>query len=161
MMPFLEAVLIGPLPVIFELGHILGLIVGGIQIGHARRQTGIHDRQILIGQRQIDHQLGTDLLDQRRQSRHILGIDGIGRNLDAGALLHRFGDGIALALGAAGQMDVGENPGVHRHLVDRHAADAAGANHQNLAQNLSPCSRLHRATGHSNAKRASKTDGAI
>ena len=39
---FFKALLIGPLPVIGELGLFAGFIVGGVHIMHARGQTGIH-----------------------------------------------------------------------------------------------------------------------
>ena len=47
----LETVLIGPLPVIFELGFVLGLIIGSVEIVGLGRKARVHDRQILIGQR--------------------------------------------------------------------------------------------------------------
>ena len=129
----LEPLLIGPLPVVLELGHILGLIVGGIHVMHARRQARVHNGQVLIGQRQIDHQLGPDLADQGGQRRHILGIDGISPHRLTDPRLDRLRDRLALADRAAGQMDLGEDAGVHRHLVDAHRAHPARADHQNLA----------------------------
>ena len=52
-----ELFLVRPLPFIFEFGRVPGLIVGGIQIVHAALQTGVHDGQVLIGQRDVDHQV--------------------------------------------------------------------------------------------------------
>ena len=135
---FLEPVVIGPLPAVFELRLVLGFIVRGIEVIDARRQTGIHDRQILIRQRQIDDQLGRNLFDQASERRNFLGVDFIGLDRLAGALLDRSGDRIALCLGPAGEVNLAENPGIHRHLVHADRAYPARADHQNLAH----CSNL-------------------
>ena len=129
----LEAVLIGPLPLVFELGLVARLVVGGVQIVHARRQTGVHDRQVLIGQGQVHDQFGLHLLDQGRGRRHVVGVDGRRVDGHAKARLHRFRDGVALGLGAAGQGDMREDVRIHRHLVDGHRTDAARADNQHLA----------------------------
>ncbi|MPN32976.1 hypothetical protein SDC9_180459 [bioreactor metagenome] len=55
---FLELLLIGPLPSVLELGFIFRLIIGCIEIMYATFETGIHNGQILIGQRNINHQFG-------------------------------------------------------------------------------------------------------
>src|SRR3546814_9071468 len=56
---------------------------------------------------------------------------------DPVARLHRFGYRVAFELAAAGHRDVGEDIGVRLmnlgHLVHRDRADAARADHQNLA----------------------------
>ena len=54
---------IGPLPLVLELGHILGLIVGGVHVVDARLQARIHDWQILIRQRQIQDDIRLVVLD--------------------------------------------------------------------------------------------------
>jgi len=65
-----------------------------------------------------------------------------GRDVDAGALLHGCGDGVALCHCPAGKMDVGEYVRIHRHLVDRNGTDTAGTNHQNPAQRPSPPAKI-------------------
>ena len=129
----LETVLIGPLPLVFELGLVARLVVGGVQIVHARRQAGVHDRQVLIGQGQVHDQFGLHLLDQRRGRRHVVSVNGRRVDVDAEARLHGLGDRIALGLGAARQGDMREDVRVHRHLVDGHRTDAACADNQHLA----------------------------
>ncbi len=52
----LEAFLISPLPGVFEMSHILGLIVGGVEIVDSADQAGIHNGEILIGEGDIDHE---------------------------------------------------------------------------------------------------------
>ena len=53
-----------------------------------------------------------------------LGIDGGGRYV---GFAYGGGHGVALALGAAGDHDVGEDIGVLRHLVRYDGTDAAAA----------------------------------
>ena len=152
----LETILIGPLPVILELGHILGLVIGRIHIVGTRRQAGIHDRQILIGQRQVHHQPGPGRLDQGGQRRHILSVDGIGGNIHPGAALHRCGNRLALGHRAAGQMDAAEDRTIHRHLVHANRANPARADHQNLAHRyFSIIAHAGQTAGHSPAHIAS------
>jgi hypothetical protein len=133
----LETVVIGPLPFVLELGLVFGLVIGGVEIMHAGLETGVHDRQVLIGQRQIDDQAGLHLADQIDHRRDFLGVDLVGGDVLAGALLDALGDGIAFRLGAAGEMDVRENLGVHRHFVHAYRTDAARADDQDCRHNNS------------------------
>ena len=128
-----ETVVIGPLPLVFEPGLVLRLIIGGIEIVDAGCKAGIHDRQILIGQRKIDHELWPDLPDERGQCGNVFGVDGIGCHVLSGALLHACGNRIALRHGAAGKVNVREYLRVHRHLVHRDRANPTRADNQNLA----------------------------
>ena len=45
----LEAVLVGPLPGVFEVCLVFRLIVGGVQIAASAGQACVHDGQVLIG----------------------------------------------------------------------------------------------------------------
>ena len=136
----LEPVVIVPLPLIFELRLVARLVIGGVEIIGAGRQAGIHDRQILIGQRQIDHQIGFLLLDQRGQRRHIIGVDLRGCDGNAGALFDRLGDRFAFGQRSTGQQYLAERAIARRdqlrHLVYRYRTDAAGADHQYFAHDF-------------------------
>ena len=48
-----EALAVGPLPLVFELRLVQRFVVGGIQVVHARGQAGIHNTEVLVGQRQV------------------------------------------------------------------------------------------------------------
>ena len=48
---------------------------------NARRETRIHDVQILIRECQIQHDVRREILDECRQGRHIVCIYGSGVNL--------------------------------------------------------------------------------
>ena len=133
-----EAIMVGPLPAILELGFVLRLVISGVEIVHTRFKAGVHHWKVLVRQRQIHHQRGLNLSDQIDHRWHFLGINLVGRNFDAGALLDRSGNGIALALGAASKMDIGKNFPVHRHLVDADRADAAGTDHEDCGHGTLP-----------------------
>ena len=58
MMPFsLIAVVVRPLPLVAESRFLPRLVVGRVQVVHARFEAGVHDRQILVRQRQVEHDL--------------------------------------------------------------------------------------------------------
>ena len=54
----LEALAISPLPAVFEVSLILGLVVGGIKIVATCLQTSLHDSEVLIRQGQVHHDIG-------------------------------------------------------------------------------------------------------
>ena len=95
----LEPVVIGPLPVIFELGFVLGLVVGGVEIIHARFEAGIHDRQIPD---RAARRLTTSPAPVLRIRFTIAGTssasDFIGRHIAPGAFFHAGGDGVAFPI---------------------------------------------------------------
>ena len=70
---------------------------------------------------------GADLFDESDDLLWLVGVDDVGGDIDAGALLDRRLDRIRLFDGAARQVDLFENIRVHRAFVRRHAADAARA----------------------------------
>src|SRR3546814_5617178 len=109
-----EAVVIGPLPVIFEFRLVARLVVRGVEIMRAGRQARLHDRQVLIGKGEVDDMRRAGLADERRSGVDMVGVNFGGPDRDAGARLHRFGDRVAFELAAAGQRDVGEDIGVRK-----------------------------------------------
>ena len=52
---FFKAVVVCPLPAVFEMCHIFRFIISCIQIIHPTFQTSFHDRQILIRQGYVNH----------------------------------------------------------------------------------------------------------
>ena len=58
-----KAVVIGPLPVIFELGLIARLVIRRVQIIDASFKAGIHYGKVLVRQCQIDDQIGLEPRD--------------------------------------------------------------------------------------------------
>ena len=128
----LEALLIGPLPGVLELGGIERLVVGGIEVIDAGRQTGVHDGQVLIREGDVDHQFRLLRLDQRHQFRHIIGIDlgGLDRPVDLG------GNGVALGLGAGSEGNRAEDVAPLGTFMGHDPADATGADNQYFAHLL-------------------------
>jgi len=123
---FPEALLVSPLPFVFEFGFITGFIVGRIEVTGFGFQASVHDGEILVGQGHIDDQVGFKSPDQGHQLGHIIGIHLGGFDAVASDLAR---DGIALGLGAAGQHDVAEYPGKPRHLMHHNGSHTAGADH--------------------------------
>ena len=136
-----EAVLVGPLPFVFELRFVQRLVVGGVQVVHAGGEAGVHDVKILVGQRDIDHYFRLHALDQRDHPRHVVGVDL--RGMDRPRDLRR--DAPAFLLRAAGERDVGKNLRQLCALVRHHLADAARADDQYFRHAMRSSGRVFRA----------------
>ena len=80
-----EFFLVCPLPRVFELGDIGGFVVGGIEIIDASGKASIHQRKILVGQGDIQHQVRLERLEIGGGGGDIIGVDGVGIDADAGA----------------------------------------------------------------------------
>jgi hypothetical protein len=118
-----EALLIGPLPVVFKLGDVTRFVVGGVDVMHTSREAGVHDGEVLIGQGDVDDDLGFEVLQEGGQLGNIVGVHsgGLDRAGEFG------GDGVALGLGAGGQHDLAENVRELSTFVGDDTADAAGS----------------------------------
>ena len=94
----LEAVVIGPLPLVFELGLVLAARSWRCRGNStpASRQASMIGRS-WYGSARLTTRLGLHLADQVDHRRHFLGIDRVGRDVAPGALLHARGDRVALA----------------------------------------------------------------
>ena len=124
----LEPLLIGPLPGIFELRDFPRLIVRGVEIVHARLEAGVHDRQVLIGQGHVDHEVRLHLLDEGHGRGHVIGVHL--RNLDRrDAILRHL---LAALDPPRGQRDVLECLAVHRAFLGDDRACGAGADDENI-----------------------------
>ena len=130
---FLIAIIVGPLPLVLELRRILRLIVRGIHIGSLRRQTGIHDRKILIGKRQIQYYIRLYLLNQSDQLIHMIRIDLLRRNLRRGRLLQFLLQRVALRFRAAGNTDLRKYIAVLTAFMNGYTGNTAAADDQTLS----------------------------
>ena len=83
-----EALLVGPLPAVFEVGFILRLIVSRIQIVHSGLQAGFHDGEVLIGECHVDDNIGFETVEKGYQFVYIVSIDLCG-------LYGRIADGLS------------------------------------------------------------------
>ncbi len=122
----LEAVLIGPLPRILEMRLVLRLVVGRVEVVATAFEAGIHDRQVLIGQRHVDHDVGFECPEQLAELGHAVGIDLGGLHPIAA---DGCSDGIAFGFGAARQHHVGED-GVGGDLLRNDRAYASGTDNK-------------------------------
>ena len=124
---FLEFFLILPLPRILEFCDIQRLVVGGVHVVAARQQAGFHQIEVLVGEGDVDEELGTSFSDERGGFLGVIGIDLGGGDGPAGAQLHFGGDRVALRDGSRGEGDFPEDLGNHGAFVGDDAADPAGS----------------------------------
>ena len=123
----LKLLLVSPLPAVLEVGLVLGLIVGGVQVVAATSQTGLHDGEVLIGKGQVDYQFGLEVVEESLQLLHIISIHlccldiGIAYSLDYL---------VTLFLATAGNHEISKHVGILVDLECRYRCDASGANHQ-------------------------------
>ena len=78
---FLETLLVGPLPWILEVCHVLGLIVGGVEIVDSAYQTRIHDGEVLIGESHVDYERGFVAVKQFDELGHAVSINYVGTDI--------------------------------------------------------------------------------
>ena len=104
-----ELVLIGPLPVVFELRDIARFIVCRVHIVAARFQAGIHDRQVLIGQGHVNQQVRLHLIDEGDDLFDIVGV----HLADLDRRLAERGNLLAAFDAARGEVDVFECVAIH------------------------------------------------
>jgi hypothetical protein len=110
--PFLpEPLLVCPLPAIFEMGLIGGLIVGGVYVVHARLETGIHDMQVLIRQRQVKDHVGPEGLHEGDEFRDIVRIHPGRSDIPGISLPDVIPYGITFGEGPAGYENLFKNAG--------------------------------------------------
>ena len=123
-----EPFAVGPLPGVFELRGLAGLVVRGVEVVHARLEAGVHDRQVLVGKRDVHHQVRLLGADEFGHLLRVVGVDP--RGLDRA--VRARGDRLALGLGPAGERDLAEDFGQHGALQGRHLAHAARADDQDF-----------------------------
>ena len=126
----LKALAVGPLPGVLKVGLVLRLVVGGVEIVAAAGQTGIHDGQVLIGQGEVHHEFRLEIVEERLQLFHIVGIHlgGLDVHLVSGTVdgIH---DGVAFLLAAAGNHEVSEDVGILSNLEGGNGSHTSGSNH--------------------------------
>lgn len=102
----LEALAVGPLPGVFELREVGRLVVGRVDVVDAGVEAGVHQVEVLVGQGDVDEQLGAEGFDQGDRGLDIVRVDGGGMDRAARGGLDVGGDGLALVLVAGGQHDL-------------------------------------------------------
>ncbi len=127
-----EFFLVGPLPGILELCDIGRLVVCGVEVIDARSEAGIHERQILVRQSDVEDEVGLERAQVFGGGGDVIGVDGSGLDCHTEALFDRCGDGIAFGYGAGGESDLRENGRDLSALVGDDAADSAGTDDKNV-----------------------------
>jgi hypothetical protein len=88
--------------------------------------------EILVGQRDVDHQRGAVVGEQARGRGDVIGVDLRGADPPAVHLLDLRRELVAARDPAAGEHDIAERVAIHRALVGDDAADAACADDEDL-----------------------------
>lgn len=129
---FFETFAVGPLPRVFELRQVRWFVVRGIDVVDAGVEAGVHQMKVLVGQGDVDEQIGAEGLDEGNRRFDIIGIHG-GRldGLARGDLDVRR-DGLAFILIARGEHDFREGLGCHGAFVGDDVTDAAGSDNQDF-----------------------------
>ena len=107
-----------------------GFVVGRVEIVHPSGQTGVHDREVLVGQGEVEHQGRFVFVDQGDGLRHVVGIHPVGADGSPGPLKNVLGDPFALFDGPACQDDIGKNFGRLGAFIHGYPAYAPGADDQ-------------------------------
>ena len=120
---FLETFLVGPLPTVFKMSHVLRLVVCRIQIIASGLQTSFHNGQVLIRQGQIHHHVRFVTVQQFHQLFHIVGVHlcRLDRRVPDG--LH---DSVTLGLRTAGNHDFVKHFRMLGHFVRCYRGHTAG-----------------------------------
>ena len=127
-----EAVLVGPLPGVLELGDVLGFVVGGVEVVHAGFEAGVHDGQVLVRKGHIDAEGGLEILHQSHQLGNHIGIHGSGRHM----AFTDFGrDAIAFGTGSGSQHQVSKDVRQGGAFVGYHGPYPTGTNNQGSFHN--------------------------
>src|SRR4030043_661120 len=97
-----EPLLIGPLPAVFKMGLVKGLVIGRINIMDSCRETCIHDMQILIREGEIENNIRPELAYEVCKFRYIVGVNPSRLDVSFVSNLNVIFDGLALGEGSAG-----------------------------------------------------------
>ena len=142
-----ELILVSPLPAVVEVGGeallfnallidlpplriigVLRLVVGGVDIVHLACKAGVHDREILIGKRDVQDRVRLVGGNERDKLIHVVRIDLCGRELHGGSgLLDLFFQRDAFFLRAARDHELREGLIVLAALLDSDLGYASAA----------------------------------
>ena len=68
---------------VFEFRDIARLVVGGVYVVDAGFEAGVHEGEVLIGQGDVDEDVGLEIFEEFYGGGHVIGVDGGGA--DGGA----------------------------------------------------------------------------
>ena len=70
-----EAVAVRPLPAVFEVRDVRRLVVGGVDVIDSGFEAGVHDVEVLVGQREVQDHVGAERADELDELRDVVGVD--------------------------------------------------------------------------------------
>ena len=129
----LVALAVGPLPLVLELRRVLRLVVGRVDIVRLRREAGVHDVQILVRQREVQHDVRLEVLDQGDERIDVIRINLRRADLRLRRALELLLERVALRLRARDNHDFTEFVRVLAALVDGDTRDTTAADDQSFS----------------------------
>ena len=126
----LEAVLVGPLPRVFEMCLVFWLIVGRVEIVAAASQASVHDAQVLIGQGEVDYQVGLVAVEQLRELLNTVGVHLGGLDVHLVSLsVYGVDQAVAFLLVMRGYHQFAKHVGVLCYLEGAYRGHASSSDH--------------------------------
>ena len=127
-----EFFLIRPLPRILEFRDIERLVVRRVHVVASGKQAGIHQIEVLVGEGDVDEQLGAGLANQCGGFLGVIGVHLGGGDHATGAHFDFGGDRVTLRERSRGEGDFPEHLGNHGTFVGDDAADSAGSDDEDF-----------------------------
>ena len=129
----LVALAVGPLPLVLELRRVLRLVVGRVDVIRLRREAGVHDVQVLVRQREVQHDVRLEVLDQGDERIDVIRINLRRADLRLRRALELLLERVALRLRARDNHDFTEFVRVLAALVDGDTRDTTAADDQSFS----------------------------
>lgn len=101
-------------------------------------EAGVHDRKILVRQRNVHDEIGLHFFDERDDLVDLVRVDLRGRDLRLCLAFELCFERVALGKRAAGYAQFGKHVVAHTTFADRDGRDAAAADDQYFCHDLSP-----------------------
>ena len=102
--------------------HVLGLVVGGVQIIYSALQAGLHDVEVLIRKGHVDNHVGFVAVEQCHNFLNAVSVDAVGRNVGFAYFLCQ---GLALGECAGSEDYLAENFGMLGAFTGNYCAYAS------------------------------------
>ena len=104
--------------------HVAGFVVGGVEVVYAALQAGFHYCEVLVGQCEVDNQVGVVAAQQGYHLVEVVGVDAVGAHI---FLAYFFCQFLAFGECAGGYDYGGEHFGVLGAFVGSYSAHAAAS----------------------------------
>ncbi len=121
---------------IFELGFVNRLVIGGVHVMGFGFKACIHDGKVLVRQGHINHEIRLYIINQGDRIGDNISIKGGNRNINIEVLFDVFLNGFTLRNCTASEMGILKNIRVHRTFFRNHVARTTCADNKNSHAHL-------------------------